>query len=124
MRVVQRNPSSLFSSRYAVDVTSYFRDIRARLSIPIIARIVRKLETYLQPEIYANGSPRLYASSIVLFYAFLQLPLHLYSVIALRATNQSLLEGDSENAWGFGQVVALVMVLATLTECWKGVKGQ
>jgi len=46
-----------------------------------------------------------------------QYPLHLYSTIALRLSNESLLEGDSENSWGFGQVSALVLVVNTLIQC-------
>lgn len=63
------------------------------------------------------------SAMLVLCYASLQFPLHLYSVIALKAANQPFLQGDSENMWGFGQVVAMVMFGATLTECCKGVKG-
>lgn len=70
-----------------------------------------------------GNAGELAAVKMVLTYAFIQLPLHLYMVIALRATNQPLLEGDSENAWGFGQVISMVMVAATLSECWKGYRG-
>ncbi|KAG8358680.1 hypothetical protein FVEN_g3665 [Fusarium venenatum] len=52
--------------------------------------------------------------------AMAQYPLHLYMTIALRAGNESLLSGDSENAWGFGQIVALILYAATLLECIKG----
>jgi hypothetical protein len=87
-------------------------------SVPIV------VQAFSPPQLSEDGSSRISASFTVLTYALLQLPLHLYSVIALRVTNLSLLERDSENAWGFGQVVALVMVLATLSECGKGFKGQ
>ncbi|KAL6923063.1 hypothetical protein FSST1_000337 [Fusarium sambucinum] len=52
--------------------------------------------------------------------AMAQYPLHLYMTIALRAGNDSILSGDSENAWGFGQIVALILCAATLLECVKG----
>jgi hypothetical protein len=70
-----------------------------------------------------GSSAYLLSASLVLMYAVLQFPLHLYSVIALRVTNTPLLQGDPENAWGFGQVVAVVMFGATLIECCKGYKG-
>lgn len=55
--------------------------------------------------------------------ALAQYPLHLYNVFALRASNQHLLIGESENTWGFGQIVALVMLVQTFVECFRGVEG-
>ncbi len=46
-------------------------------------------------------------------------------VIALRISNQSLLEDASlEEAWGFGQVLALVIFGSTLVECAKSLEGM
>jgi hypothetical protein len=45
-------------------------------------------------------------------------------VIAIRVPNQSFLEGDSENTWGFGQVVALVLLIPILKECVFGFIGK
>ena len=59
----------------------------------------------------------------VLTLALAQYPLHLYSVFALRVSNEHLLTGESENAWGFGQIVALVMLAQTFIECFRGIKG-
>ena len=59
----------------------------------------------------------------VLTLALLQYPLHLYSVFALRVSNEHLLSGQSENAWGFGQIVALIMLAQTFIQCFRGVKG-
>ncbi|RTE75530.1 hypothetical protein BHE90_010012 [Fusarium euwallaceae] len=50
-----------------------------------------------------------------------QYPLHLYMAIAIRKGNERFLEGDSENNWGFGQIVALVLCAATCIECIRGV---
>jgi hypothetical protein len=63
------------------------------------------------------------APSIVLV-ALLQYPLHLYMVIALRAVNEGRLTGGSENAWGFGQIVALILMSATFLECVRGIAGR
>lgn len=60
----------------------------------------------------------------VLTLSFLQYPLHLYSVVALRVSNGGLLEGDSEDTWGSGQVVALVLLGAVLARCVYGVFGE
>lgn len=60
----------------------------------------------------------------VLILSFVQYPLHLYSVVALRVSNGRLLEGDSEDTWGFGQVVALVLLGAVLARCVYGVFGE
>ncbi|KAK2743478.1 hypothetical protein FQN55_007249 [Onygenales sp. PD_40] len=59
----------------------------------------------------------------VLTLAMIQFPLHLYSVVAMRRANEGLLEGGGEeNRWGFGQVVAIIMLAGTLIECLKGVQ--
>ena len=60
----------------------------------------------------------------VLVVALLQYPVHLYSIFALRTSNEHLLTGESENKWGFGQIVALVMIGQTLIECFRGYRGM
>lgn len=46
-----------------------------------------------------------------LFIAFLQYPVHIYSIYALRAANEShLTHGNIEQDWGFGQVVAVALL--------------
>ncbi|KAH6962393.1 hypothetical protein BKA56DRAFT_597648 [Ilyonectria sp. MPI-CAGE-AT-0026] len=57
----------------------------------------------------------------IVILAMAQYPLHLYMVIALRTANEGRLNGDSENAWGFGQIVALVTAVSTILECIKGI---
>ncbi len=59
----------------------------------------------------------------VLFAAILQYPLHLYSAVALRLSNEEFLEGASEQEWGFGQVIALMIVADTLIKCGSAVYG-
>ncbi|KAH7088572.1 hypothetical protein FB567DRAFT_524657 [Paraphoma chrysanthemicola] len=61
------------------------------------------------------GGPATELQRVILSVAMLQCPLHIYSMFALRASNEKLLdEGDSERKWGFGQIAA--MVLLGLTE--------
>jgi hypothetical protein len=54
----------------------------------------------------------------------IQYPLHLYMIVTMRESNASLLEGDSENEWGFAQIVALVLLASTLLECVRGARGM
>ncbi|KAK8048146.1 hypothetical protein PG994_009876 [Apiospora phragmitis] len=49
----------------------------------------------------------------------IQYPVQGYMMYALRATNEQYLSGSSENEWGFGQIVALVLVVAMVLECVK-----
>jgi hypothetical protein len=39
----------------------------------------------------------------VLYLAFLQFPVHVYMVAALRTANEDMLEGGDENEWDFGR---------------------
>ena len=57
--------------------------------------------------------------------ALLQYPLHLYMVITLRKSNKRAHgDGDSEDTWGFGQVVALILVIPVLKTCVEGYIGK
>jgi hypothetical protein len=69
---------------------------------------------------------RLYrlAADEVALIAMVQYPVHLYSTVALRVSNAPFLQGDSENSWGFGQIVALVTLLGTLLECIRGMDSK
>ena len=53
-----------------------------------------------------------------------QYPLHLYFIITMRRWNADLLVGDSEDTWGFGQIVALVLLAPTILECGKAIRGR
>jgi hypothetical protein len=62
----------------------------------------------------------------VVLITFLQYPVHLYMVIALRIANhdRKYLTGDSENLWGFGQVVAIILVVPILRACTGAYVGE
>jgi hypothetical protein len=77
----------------------------------------------LNPEVQKRYST-FYRFFILFFACLLQYPLHLYNIVALRASNQHLLKGESENDWGFSQIIALVMVGQTFVECCRAVKGK
>jgi hypothetical protein len=49
----------------------------------------------------------------MMIVAMQQYPVHLYLTVALRISIERPLEGDSENGSGFGQVMALVLVVNT-----------
>ena len=54
-----------------------------------------------------------------------QFILHVYILVALRTANQPLLDNAAlEDQWGFGQVIAIMMLVATLLECAKSVEGE
>lgn len=61
-----------------------------------------------------SGPPNL--KSAVLGVSVLQFPLHTYMIFSLRNSNEHRLLGDSENTWGFGQIVALVLLGSTLVQ--------
>lgn len=46
--------------------------------------------------------------------------LHLYMLVMLRASNVNLLKGESENSWGYGQVIAITLCSSTALECLRG----
>jgi len=53
----------------------------------------------------------------VVFPLVFQYPLHLYMVLTMRHWNRELLTGDPEDAWGFGQIVALILLVPTILMC-------
>lgn len=54
-----------------------------------------------------------------------QFILHVYILVALRTANQPLLDNAAlEDQWGIGQVIAIMMLVATLLECCKSVEGE
>ncbi len=57
----------------------------------------------------------------VMYPLVFQYPLHLYMVLTMRRWNSGLLDGDSEDAWGFGQIVALVLLAPTLLMCIQAI---
>ena len=59
----------------------------------------------------------------VVSVASLQLPLHAYSIVALRLSNGNLLSDDDDKYnWGFGQIIALIILGITLVEVFRGGK--
>lgn len=56
--------------------------------------------------------------------AMLQCPLHIYSVFALRASNERYLEERrAEREWGFGQVAAMVLLGGNVLQIVDGIAG-
>ena len=54
---------------------------------------------------------------IILILSFLQYPVHLYMMIALRTANQDHLGGEEgENGWDFGQTTAILLLGVTINE--------
>jgi hypothetical protein len=90
-----------------------------------LASIVQRLRDSGKPLLalaFSTGSDRLKLA--VLTLAMLQYPLHIYMIFALRAGNEHLLNGDSENYWGFGQIVALVLLASSVLQGFRAILGR
>lgn len=85
--------------------------------IHLLSSLIRSLTDL--PPWFIQPDPR---ASVVLI-ATMQYPLHCYMLLALRNSNQSYLAGESENSWGFGQVVALVLRGSTILKCIQALIG-
>ena len=61
----------------------------------------------------------------VIIMGSLQFVLHVYTAISLRVSNQSLLDNPSvEERWGFGQILAVIMLGATIIQCGACLEGM
>jgi hypothetical protein len=60
----------------------------------------------------------------ILAIAMLQCPLHIYSIFALRASNEHYLEGGSEKEWGLGQIAAVVLLGGNILQFVDGFIGR
>lgn len=81
----------------------------------------------LYPDLLAATSLTIPATDLqysILGIAMLQCPLHIYSIFALRASNEHYLEGDSERNWGFGQIVAVVLLGGNILQFIDGLIGM
>lgn len=57
-----------------------------------------------------------------LLVALVQYPVHLYSIFVMRAINEShLVQGSSEQDWGFGQVVAVILLGNNVVMLYEGI---
>jgi hypothetical protein len=56
--------------------------------------------------------------------AMMQCPLHIYSIFALRASNERFLgDGGSEQEWGFGQIAAVILLGGNILHFVDGIAG-
>lgn len=63
--------------------------------------------------------------SSIITISLLHFILHVYMVIALRISNHGLLKNASlEQEWGFGQILALVMLGSTVVGCARSFEGM
>ena len=69
-------------------------------------------------------SIRQYWQMFIIIIGTLQFVLHVYTLVALRVSNQPLLDSSLEDQWGFAQVLALVMLGSTLLECARSLDGE
>ncbi|KAI1325471.1 hypothetical protein F5Y16DRAFT_401322 [Xylariaceae sp. FL0255] len=79
-------------------------------------RMPRTWVLNLRPDVLADAK---HANLKLIIIALIQYPVHVYSLFALRGSNEAYLSGDSENTWGFGQTVALILVASVILECLR-----
>jgi hypothetical protein len=79
----------------------------------------------IHPDPYFSGACcQVISSFIVLNVAAFQFPLHVYSIFALRASNEALLSsGITEQQWGFGQIVAMILLGTNIVVLVNGIQG-
>ncbi|EEA25802.1 hypothetical protein PMAA_068960 [Talaromyces marneffei ATCC 18224] len=111
----QENQSML--GHISAAVSEAARLLRLNRLFPKIPRLSRRRDKWL--EVWSMPNPKL----ITLSLAMVQYPLHIYAVFTLRQTNENLLNGDSENYWGFGQVVALVLLASSVLQGFRAILG-
>jgi hypothetical protein len=75
--------------------------------------------------VLATINPMTRTQNLIVNIALLQCPLHIYSIFALRTSNEQYLEtGSAEKDWGFGQIVAMVLLAANILPVVDGVAGS
>lgn len=106
-----------------------FKNMSAALSEA--ARQLRdKVQTSEPPRRFGDWGKRLDKLTMpshkltILSLAMIQYPVHIYAIFTLRWANEGLLQGDSENYWGFGQVVALVLLASSVLEGLRAIHGM
>lgn len=65
----------------------------------------------------------LYLQAVLLLVAIGQYIVHLYMAVSIRKDNKEYLAGDSEDQWGFGQVIAMVLLIPVVREIGKAYIG-
>jgi hypothetical protein len=81
---------------------------------------IMQLLTSTQADVVASD-----AQNFIIGVATLQCPLHIYSIFTLRATNEQYLDaGGAERNWGFGQIVAIVLLGANILPIADGVTSK
>ncbi|KAF2430829.1 hypothetical protein EJ08DRAFT_660506 [Tothia fuscella] len=96
------------------------------LAVVLIAMIIylivmeqEEQEGHIKPHpvAYIKGCAIKVFTLLGLFSALTQFWVHLYMMVALRYTNRNLLADSGENQWGFGQSIAVIMLLSTIRDC-------
>jgi hypothetical protein len=81
----------------------------------IIAILASTLSAAYVKDYWHNG---------ILFIAVLEASFHFFCIIVHRATNQNFLVSDqSDNEFGFGQIMVMVLLLSIPFECYKSFQG-
>jgi hypothetical protein len=93
---------------------------------PQLSSTINALANAPLPEIMAAlGFQATDLQSFLLQIAMLQCPLHIYSIFALRASNEGYLEnGSLEKEWGFGQTAAVISLGGNILQFVDGIAGM
>lgn len=116
-------PVSALLLCYMTSTTAIFTPLTHRFLRPLLYLVpvqTRRAWRSFQGPVPLVGES--YPRDIILI-AMNQYIMRLYMVHDLRTANENLLSGDSENAWGFGQIVTVILCTATLQECVRGIFG-
>jgi hypothetical protein len=63
--------------------------------------------------------------TVALIIALIQYPVHTYSVFMMPAMNEShLVQGSTEQDWGFGQVVAITLLGSNIVMLFEGISSM
>lgn len=104
---------------------SEFVDSRISANPSILARNLMSLYFDTLMSTTLLGGPATELQRFILSIAMLQCPLHIYSIFALRSSNEKLLdEGSSERQWGFGQIAAMVLLGNNILQIVDGIAGK
>ncbi|KAH8768762.1 hypothetical protein BGZ57DRAFT_898373 [Hyaloscypha finlandica] len=108
-----RNKLSEVTSSMLASWATVFTDLR--ISSEYFQAMIPAL--LLPSPMFAPATDLQYA---ILAIAMLQCPLHIYSIFALRASNEHYLEGGSEKEWGLGQIAAVVLLGGNILQLVDG----
>ncbi|KAH7123579.1 hypothetical protein B0J11DRAFT_315464 [Dendryphion nanum] len=114
---------AFLSSAHDSGAAKFLTDFITGAAMPAMFHFSLQLVTVSLPMLSGQMSfPATELQRRILGIAMLQCPLHIYSIFALRASNERFLEeGGAERQWGFGQIAAVVLLAGNLLPIVDGI---